>query len=157
MSPSYHNQLFTFFANSLYKRNNIFASFGIFRLAKWFFSKVYLLLLFNGFPLTRKVILFFSSPSLIPHTNSESNVSYNFWKCSYFWVTTAISSVIFPFTIEQFSFYQSFFLFFKLFLRPKYRMHELSKALIYLKLDDHLQFFCILGIVQICWTWRAHC
>ena len=119
MSPSYHNQLFTFFANNLYKRNKIFASFGIFRLAKWFFSKASLLLLFNGFPLTRKVILSFSSPSLIPHTNSESNVSHSFWKCSYFWVTIAISSVIFFFSIEQFSFYLSFFLFLKLFLRPK--------------------------------------
>ena len=109
MSPSYHNQLFTFFR----KHICIFWHF-------WFSdSKASLLLLFNEFPLTRKVILFFSSPSLIPHTNSESNVSYSFWKCSYLWVTTAISSVIFPFTIEQFSFYVSFSLFFKLFLRPK--------------------------------------
>ena len=34
MSPSYQNQLFSFFPKNKYKRNKIIASFGIFLLAK---------------------------------------------------------------------------------------------------------------------------
>ena len=34
MSPSYHNQLFSFLPNNKYKRNKIIASFGVFLLAK---------------------------------------------------------------------------------------------------------------------------
>ena len=79
-------------------------------------SKASSLLLFNAFPLTNKVISFFSSASLIAGTNSESNASYSFWNCSYFWVTTTISLVIFYFFIRTVFLLRIVFLVFQLLL-----------------------------------------
>ena len=94
-----------FFETINVKETNIFCHFSFSKtVVYWSFfasSRASSHLLFNVFLLTTKVILFFFSASLIADKSSESNVSYSFWNCSYFWVTTAIFSVYLPFFIRN--------------------------------------------------------